>query len=261
MDKLTEHINTLSDNAKELGDSLKDAAKVSADKASDIGGALKEGAHKATEAVKQAPQATREQMMKTLDQCFEQAINGIRNVSDPIDVFVQSYLDQSATPEDAAKALIHNQKLKCATSGFITGFGGLLTLPVAIPAKVGSILYVQLRMITAIASIGGYDLKSPKVKAIIYACLTGKQAEKVLKGTGIKAKSYLPQDVIEAIDDNLLPKINQRVAIEVINRLRGKGLSRVGKAVPVVGGVVSGKNDYFATEKIAKKALKIFICE
>ena len=37
--------------------------------------------------------------------------------------------------EEAAKALIRGQLAKCSTSGFLTGLGGLITLPVAIPVR------------------------------------------------------------------------------------------------------------------------------
>ena len=52
-------------------------------------------------------------------------------------------------------ALIRWQNAKCATSGFIAGLGGSITLPVSIPANISSVLYIQIRMIAAIAYMGG----------------------------------------------------------------------------------------------------------
>ena len=68
------------------------------------------------------------------------------------------YMDRYKASTIAAKELIKQQLLKCSASGFITGFGGLLTLPVTVPANVASVLYVQMRMIAALAAIGGYDV-------------------------------------------------------------------------------------------------------
>ena len=42
--------------------------------------------------------------------------------------------------EEAAKALIRGQLAKCSTSGFLAGLGGLITLPVAIPANISRCL-------------------------------------------------------------------------------------------------------------------------
>ena len=86
-------------------------------------------------------------MEQILDSCYTQAINGIPKVSKSISELVEDYERKHATKEEAAKALIKGQLTKCSTSGFLAGLGGLITLPVAIPANISSVLYVQLRMI------------------------------------------------------------------------------------------------------------------
>ena len=53
--------------------------------------------------------------------------------------------------------------MKCGTSGLVTGLGGLITLPVAIPANISSVMYVQMRTIACIAKMGGYDVTSDQV--------------------------------------------------------------------------------------------------
>jgi hypothetical protein len=83
-----------------------------------------------------------EDVSNILNNCYEAAQKGIGKVSPPIEQFAEDYLCKSKTPE-AAKSMLNNQITKCATSGFLTGFGGLITLPITIPANVGSILYVQ----------------------------------------------------------------------------------------------------------------------
>ena len=75
--------------------------------------------------------------------------------------------------EIAIKKLINFQTTKAATSGFVTGFGGVLTMPVTIPANVSSVILFQMRMIAAIALIRGYDLNSDQVQTFVYATLAG----------------------------------------------------------------------------------------
>ena len=53
--------------------------------------------------------------------------------------------------EEQVDMLIRNQVIKCGASGFLTSLGGAITLPVALPANVLSVLYMQLQMIAAIA--------------------------------------------------------------------------------------------------------------
>lgn len=98
---------------------------------------------------------TGEKTASILSAFYEKALNGVPKVSRSIDEFADDYIDRFDTPERATKELVRYQIIKCGTSGFITGLGGLITLPVAIPANIGSVLYVQMRMVSAIAKIGG----------------------------------------------------------------------------------------------------------
>ena len=60
---------------------------------------------------------------------------------------------KNSDKEKAIDDLIAYQTVLCGTNGFVAGLGGLLVLPVAIPANIASVIYVQLRMIAAIAHI------------------------------------------------------------------------------------------------------------
>ena len=94
---------------------------------------------------------TQEDILHLLDKLYEQSLNGIEKVGPPINVLADDYLSKSNSIEEAAKKFTAYQIAKCTTSGFITGLGGLITLPVAIPANISSVLYVQMRMIACLA--------------------------------------------------------------------------------------------------------------
>ena len=106
------------------------------------------------------PLLTQESIMKILDTCYQKAVDGIPHVSPSVEDLANDYLKKHPNKERAAKAMINNQVVKCTTSGFITGFGGFITMPVAIPANISSVLYVQMRMIACCAYMSGYELKS-----------------------------------------------------------------------------------------------------
>ena len=116
---------------------------------------------------------SQEEIMQLLDKLYEQSIHGVAKVSPPIDTLASDYLQKSRDVDTAAKQFINYQIAKCTTSGFVTGLGGLITLPVAIPANVGSVMYVQMRMIACLAYMGGYDINSDQVQTLVYACLAG----------------------------------------------------------------------------------------
>lgn len=142
----------------------------------------------------------------------------------------------------------------CGTNGFITGLGGLLVLPVTIPANVAGVIYVQLRMIAAIAHINGYDIYSDQVRTIAYACLTGSSTTKVLKNVGIKIGEKVVINVIKKIPVEVLVKINQQVGFRLVTKFGQKGLVNFGKMMPLVDGVF----DTGMTLTIGNIAKKVF---
>ena len=122
-------------------------------------------------------------ILKILDSLYAQSLNGIPLISPTIEDFASDYLDKHPNPRVAAKSMLKHQLVKCTTSGFLTGFGGFITLPITIPANISSVLYVQMRMIACTAYIGGYDLNSDQVQTFIYACLAGVSVNSLVKKT------------------------------------------------------------------------------
>lgn len=197
--------------------------------------------------------------MQLLDKLYEQSINGIAKVSPPVSKLANDYLQKNPTTEAAAKNFINYQIAKCATSGFVTGLGGLITLPVAIPANISSVMYVQMRMISCLAYMGGYDTDSDQVQTLVYACLAGIALDQVIKGVGIRFGEKFAVAMVKKIPGEVLIKINQKVGFRFLTKFGTKGLINLGKAVPVVGGVISGGLDFAETRLIADRAYQLFI--
>ena len=202
---------------------------------------------------------TQEDIMVLLNQLYNQSIRGIAKVSPPIDVLANNYLEKSEDLEKAARTFVNYQIVKCTTSGFITGLGGVITLPVAIPANIGSVMYVQMRMIACLAYMGGYDTDSDQVQTLVYACLAGISIAQLLKGVGIQFGTKLTMAMVKKIPGSVLVKINQKVGFRFLTKFGTKGIINIGKAVPVIGGVISGGFDFAETRVIADRAFKMFI--
>lgn len=204
-------------------------------------------------------QISQDDIMKLLEKLYDNSINGLPKVSLPIDQLADDYLTKNPDIESAAKSFINYQIAKCTTSGFVTGLGGLLTLPIAIPANVSSVLYVQMRMIACLAYMGGYDTKSDQVQTLVYACLAGISLDQVVKQVGIKFGVKFANAMVKKIPGQVLVKINQKVGFRLLTKFGTKGLINLGKAIPVVGGVISGGFDFVETRVIADRAYKMFI--
>lgn len=199
-----------------------------------------------------------EDIMSLLDSCYEKCLNGVPYVSPSVEEFAKDYLEKHHTPQQACKVMINNQIIKCTTSGFITGFGGIVTMPVTLPANIGSVLYVQMRMIACTAYMAGYELESDHTQTFVYACLAGVAVNELIKQAGIKFGVKFANGLIKKIPGKVLTKINQKVGFRFITKFGSKGIINLGKLVPGVGAVVGGGLDLVETKTIGNRAYKWF---
>ena len=201
---------------------------------------------------------TQEQIMDVMSKCYQAALDGLPG-SKSCEELAREYMDRYKASTIAAKELIKQQLLKCSASGFITGFGGLLTLPVTVPANVASVLYVQMRMIAALAAIGGYDVHSDEVQTLVYLCLVGSSLTNVVKSTGIKIANKVTTNMLKKLPGAVLTKINQKVGFRLLTKFGTKGAVNLVKVVPVAGALVGAGIDYGSTKLIADKAYNAFL--
>ena len=198
------------------------------------------------------------EMMNLLDVCYDKALQGVLPGEKSIEELAEDYLAKTSSREKAIDKLIGYQTVLCGTNGFITGLGGLLVLPVTIPTNVAGVIYVQLRMIAAIAHINGYDIYSDQVRTIAYTGLTGSSAANILKNVGIKISEKVAVNALKRVPGEVLVKINQQVGFRLVTKFGQKGLVNVIKMMPLVGGVVGGVFDTGMTLTIGNIAKKVF---
>lgn len=199
-------------------------------------------------------------MMKALDYCYIKAVNGLPGF-DSAEELALDYMNSSSSLQHNAKRLVNWQCAKAGTSGFITGLGGLLTLPVSIPANITSVLFLQVRMIAAVAVMGKCDIRNDQVKTLVYMCLCGSAAGDILKDVGIQLGKKLTVTAIKKISGATLTKINQKVGFRLLTKFGEKGLVNLGKTVPILGGLIGGAFDTGTTKIIGKVAIKTFLPE
>ena len=116
-----------------------------------------------------------------------------------------------------------------------------------------------MRMIACLAHMGGYDTNSDQVQTLVYACLAGISLDQVVKQVGIKFGVKFAHTLVNKIPGKVLTQINQKVGFRFLTKFGTKGLINIGKAIPIVGGVISGGFDFAETKVIADRAYKMFI--
>ena len=198
-------------------------------------------------------------LLKALDWLYEKAVDGIGGTAgcqQLADDYMRKYCYE---PTLAARKLVRAQMMKCTTSGFITSLGGLLSLPVALPANLSSVWYLQLQMIATIAVLGGYDPSRSEVKALCFACLAGSDSVDLVKQAAAQYAGVGDIAPISRIPDTALKALNRKLGLRFITRAGEKGMVKLGKMVPVMGGVVGGGIDLVSTRVTANTAVKAFI--
>lgn len=192
----------------------------------------------------------------------QQAIDGFPPLSSA-ESLAQEYLIDTSFPDDGERieSLINWETSKNFTSGFLTGLGGLITLPFTLPAAFGASWLIQARMAAAIARIGGFDLNSDRVKTFVVACLLGDALKDIAKVAGIKIGTGLTKTLLGQIPGKLFIEINKLVGFRLITKVGETGVINLMKNVPLVGGVVGGSFDAYACRVVGRSAKNLFYHE
>ena len=174
---------------------------------------------------------------------LDQALDGIGPLPSASDL-ANDYRRQSY-PNDAERvqALIRWAVAKNAATGFVTGLGGVLTLPVAIPGSLAASLAIQAPMVAAIAEIYGHDSKDDQVRTAILLCMIGTAMEDVVKQAGVTLGGKAAIEGLKKIPGKVLIEINKRVGFRLLTKFGEKGVVNLAKLVPLAGGVVGGTFD------------------
>ena len=167
-----------------------------------------------------------------LDWAYEKAVDGVPGL-DSAGELAEEYLKEPGTLDEKIDSLINWQCVKCGTSGFLTNVGGFLSFTAGLAANLSSVIYLQLRMVAAIAHMRGYDVKDERVKAMAVVCLCGNSANKFLKeAVGIGAKKSMA---------------------------KGTAKKLFARLTPVIGGIVGGVMDAGMTRAIGMAAKSAFV--
>ncbi|MGB2701449.1 MAG: EcsC family protein [Candidatus Phosphoribacter baldrii] len=166
--------------------------------------------------------------------------------------------------DDAAiKAIIRKHVRAGAVGGFVTGLGGFVTMPVALPANVAEFYLVATRMVAAIADVRGYDLSQPQIRTAVLLTLVGADAEDLLKKAAVIPGVSLGTGRLTSLAAGRLPApalmvVNKAVGFRLVAQAGRSVLSRFGKAVPVIGGAIGAGVDGFLLNRIAESAKREF---
>lgn len=156
--------------------------------------------------------------------------------------------------EPTIDAIVRSHLRLAAANGFVTSLGGFVALPIALPANIAGFYLVATRMVAAIASIRGHDISQPDVRSAVLLALVGADADDLLAKAGAAGSGHMVNLAAERLPGPVLMAVRKGIMFRLLTRVFKKSFSRVGRAVPVAGGLVGAGLDTYLLKRIADHA-------
>jgi hypothetical protein len=163
-------------------------------------------------------------------------------------------LSEHPDAEQAIDSIVRSHLVIGAAGGFVTGLGGVLVMPIALPANVLEFYLVATRMVAGMASARGYDIAQPEVRSAILLALVGADADDLLRTAGYGNTGWLAGLAIQRLPGPVLLAVNKGVGFRVLGRVGKNSIARFGRGVPLAGGVVGACVDAYLLKRIADHA-------
>ena len=163
-------------------------------------------------------------------------------------------LAQHREVEPAIDAMVRSHLRLAAANGFVTGLGGFVAIPIALPANVLGFYLVATRMVAAIASSRGHDIGQPEVRSAILLALVGADADDLVGRASEVGAGQLVNLAAQRLPGPALMAVRKGAMFRVLTRIGKKSRPRFGKAVPLAVGLVGAGLDTYLLKRIADHA-------
>ncbi|GAB47755.1 EcsC family protein [Mobilicoccus pelagius] len=190
------------------------------------------------------------QATKFVERVLEIGIDG-KGTFDSAQKVADDARRRRSDPERVVDDIVGAHLRLAAGNGFVTGLGGFVTMPVALPANVVGFYVVATRMAAAIAAVRGYDIQQPAVRSAILLSLIGADSDDLLKKVGYQSTGKLANLAADRLPGAVVMAINKGVGFRIITRMGRTTLTKLGRLVPVAGGAIGAGLDSYLLKKIA----------
>jgi len=191
-------------------------------------------------------------------QVVEFGIQGLGPLSTAVQTAEEHLVTAGGDREAAVQRLIATHVRLAAATGFVTGLGGIATLPVTVPAAMAGLYIIATRMTAGVAHLRGYDIETDEVRSGILVALLGSAGAAVLRNTGIQIGQQSTAAALQRLPGRVLTELNKRVGYRLVSKAGEKGVVNLTKLVPLVGGPIGAAVDGMSCKTIAGYAMRTF---
>ncbi|HEY8588373.1 MAG TPA: EcsC family protein [Naasia sp.] len=189
---------------------------------------------------------------------IELGINGGGPLKGAVPIADEHLMGAGGDREEAIRRLIATHVRLAAASGFVTGLGGVATLPVMVPAAMAGLYIIATRMAAGVAHLRGYDVRSEEVRSAILIALLGSAGVATLKKAGVEIGRKSTAAALHKLPGRVLVELNKKVGYRLVTKAGEKGIVNLGKLVPLVGGPIGATVDGVSCRTIATYVMRTF---
>lgn len=160
--------------------------------------------------------------------------------------------------EEAVDDIVRSHGRLAAAGGFLTGVAGFTTMIVAVPLNVAEFYVTATRMTAAIAHLRGQDIDREDVRTAVLLTLVGADSRSVLAKARVSPGALASNAALERLPAPALMLVNKAIGVNILTQLGKRGLTSLGRAVPLVGGAVGAGTDWWLLRRIGADARRRF---
>ncbi len=201
-----------------------------------------------------------ESALQTMVESFRDiGLDGKFNYSSAEDVARRASKRFRRKPKKAVRRVVRKHRRGVTVAGFLTGLGGLFTLPLLLPANVFTFYVQATRMVGAIAAIRGYDLDDEEIRSRVLAALVGEESEDVLASLGLgPIAGAATRQIAKRVPLSPSSAVARAIGGRMLRRFGLRSVRLFGKAIPGLGGIIGAWSDRRMLKKIARTAMESF---
>lgn len=188
-----------------------------------------------------------------VERLVDAGIDGVGPL-EPAVVIAEQARGRHGRVDDAIDDLVSSHAKLAAAGGFVTGLGGFLTLPLALPANIAGFYGIATRMVAAVAHLRGYDVSRPEVRTAVLLTLVGADSRNLLQTAGVSPVGRITDLALGRLPGPALMVLNKGIGFRLLSQVGRKGFSRLGRGLPLAGGFVGGGLDWYLLRKISDSA-------
>ncbi|WP_296140235.1 hypothetical protein [uncultured Tessaracoccus sp.] len=189
---------------------------------------------------------------------LDAAIDGVGPLEDAVRTCNRQLGLVGQDHEQAIRQLTTSEMRSVGLSGFISGFGGLATMPLTVPADVTWHHVKSARLAACVAHLRGYDLTTPVIRSLVALTLAGEDGRRIARNHGIELGSFEAVGRLHDFPAEALRDMQRAVGLRLLANVGMKGAINLVRLVPIVGGIATGALNMLTLRDIATAATSNF---